>query len=572
MHVATTRRQHNEKVYETHLLRRSYREDGKVKNETLANLSYLPAETIQVIRESLAGKHHVVAEDTFEIKRSLPHGHIAAIAKMADKLKLASLLGPPCRERDVIYALIIARAIRPGSKLATARWFGDTTLGVDLSVVDISTDEIYAAMDWLASRQGTIEATLARRHLHQGARVLYDLSSSWMEGTHCPLASYGYSRDHKRGKTQIEYGLMTDVDGRPISIEVFSGNTGDPSAFVSALNTTRDRFGLKEIIMVGDRGMITRARIEAMRGLRGTKWITSLRAPQIQTLMREGTLQLGLFDETNLAAITHPDYPDERLIACRNPDLARHRALKREELLVATEKDLERLQGSPRRAKTPIALAVGRVLNRHKMAKHFTLDFQEEGFTFSRDTDSIDTEAALDGIYVIRTSVAKEDLDDAKTVEAYKGLSVVERNFRNLKVIDLDLRPIYHWSENRVRAHVFLSMLSLYVTWHMREALTPLLFGDGQIPERDDPVGPATRSMAAHAKDSTKRGPDGETIHSFGTLLAHLGTLTRNTVAFTQGVEIEQLSVPTPLQRRVFELIGSPIPITIGGKSTERKH
>ncbi len=572
MHVATTRRQHNEKVYETHLLRRSYREDGKVKNETLANLSYLPDETIQVIRESLAGKHHVVAEDTFEIKRSLPHGHAAAIAKMAEKLKLASLLGPPCRERDVIYALIIARVIRPGSKLATSRWFGDTTLGVDLGVVGITTDEIYAAMDWLYERQGAIEATLARRHLHQGTRVLYDLSSSWMEGTHCPLASYGYSRDHKRGKTQIEYGLMTDVDGRPISIEVFSGNTGDPSAFVSAVTMTRDRFGLKEIIMVGDRGMITRARIEAMRGLRGTKWITSLRAPQIQTLMHEGTLQLGLFDETNLAAITHPDYPDERLIACRNPDLARHRAHKREELLVATEKDLERLQGSKRRAKTPIALAVGRVLDRHKMAKHFTVDFQEDTFTFSRDTDSIETEAALDGIYVIRTSVAKEDLDDAKAVEAYKGLSVVERNFRNLKVIDLDLRPIYHWSENRVRAHVFLSMLSLYVTWHMREALAPLLFGDEEIPEREDPVAPASRSGSAHAKDSTKRGPDGETIHSFGTLLAHLGTLTRNTVAFTQGVEIEQLSVPTPLQRRVFELIGSPIPITIGGKSTERKH
>ncbi|WP_052574648.1 IS1634 family transposase [Ferrimicrobium acidiphilum] len=519
------------------------------------------------IRESLTGKHLVVAEEGFEIKRSLPHGHVAAIAAMANELKLPALLGPACRERDIIYALILARAIRPASKLATSRWFKDSTLGVDLGVVGISTDEIYSAMDWLYARQGTIEATLAKRHLQEDSRVLYDLSSSWMEGTHCPLAAYGYSRDHKRGKTQIEYGLMTDVDGRPISIEVFSGNTGDPSAFVNAVNMTRDRFGLRELIMVGDRGMITRARIEALRGLEGAKWITCLRAPQIRTLIDGGSLQLGLFDETNLAAITHPDYPDERLIACRNPDLARLRANKREELLVATEKELERLSSSAGSSKYPMALRVGRVLDRHKMAKHFTLEFDDdESFTFVRDTNSIETEAALDGIYVIRTSVSQEELDDAKAVEAYKGLSVVERNFRNLKVIDLDLRPIYHYSENRVRAHVFLSMLALYVTWHMREALAPLMFADEEIPEHHDPVAPALRSRAAELKDATKRGADGEPIHSFGTLLAHLGTLTRNTAEFTQGIQIEQLSVSTPLQRRVFELIGSPIPTTIGGK------
>ncbi len=525
------------------------------------------------IRESLTGKHLVVAEEGFEIKRSLPHGHLAAVGAMANELKLPALLGPSCRERDIIYALILARAIRPASKLATSRWFKDSTLGADLGVVGISTDEIYSAMDWLYVRQGTIEAQLAKRHLKEGSRVLYDLSSSWMEGTHCPLAAYGYSRDHKRGKTQIEYGLMTDVDGRPISIEVFSGNTGDPSAFVNAVNMTRDRFGLRELIMVGDRGMITRARIEALRGLEGAKWITCLRAPQIRTLIDGGSLQLGLFDETNLAAITHPDYPDERLIACRNPDLARLRANKREELLVATEKELERLSSSAGSSKYPMALRVGRVLDRHKMAKHFTLEFDDdESFTFVRDTNSIETEAALDGIYVIRTSVSQEELDDAKAIEAYKGLSVVERNFRNLKAIDLDLRPIYHYSENRVRAHVFLSMLALYVTWHMREALAPLMFADEEIPEHHDPVAPALRSRAAELKDATKRGADGEPIHSFGTLLAHLGTLTRNTVEFTQGVIIEQLSVPTPLQRQVFELIGSPIPITIGGRSTESKH
>jgi transposase len=550
MHVATTRRQHKDKIYETHLLRRSYREDGKVKNETLANLSYLPTETIQVIRESLAGKHHVVAEEGFAIKRSLPHGHVAALGAMANKLKLPSLLGPACRERDIIYALILARAIHPASKLATSRWFNDTTLGADLSVGGISTDEIYSAMDWLYVRQGTIEATLAKRHLHEGSRVLYDLSSAWMEGTQCPLASYGYSRDHKHGKTQIEYGLMTDVDGRPISIEVFSGNTGDPSAFVSALDMTRNRFGLKELIMVGDRGMITRARIEAMRDLQGTKWITCLRAREIRTLVDDEALQLGLFDETNLAAITHPDYPGERLIACRNPDLARHRANKREELLVATEKELTKLLRSPGKSKYPLPIRVGRVLDRYKMAKHFTLEFNDKGFTFARDTNAIAAEAALDGIYVIRTSVSQDDLDDAKAVEAYKGLSVVERNFRHLKVIDLALRPIYHYSENRVRAHVFLSMLALYVTWHLREALAPLMFVDREIPERDDPVAPALRSDAAHAKDATKRGPNGEIIHSFATLLAHLGTLTRNTVEFTQGVVIEQLSVPTPYSAR----------------------
>ena len=356
--MATTRRQHKDKVYETHLLRRSYREDGKVKNETLANLSYLPEETIRIIRESLAGKHHIVAGEDFEIKRSLPHGHVAAVASMANKLKLCTLLGPACRERDVIYSLIIARAISPRSKLATTRWFNDSTLGVDLGVANISTDEIYRAMDWLYERQATIEAMLARRHLKEGSQVLYDLSSSWMQGTHCPLARYGYSRDRKRGKTQIEYGLMTDVDGRPISIEVFAGNTGDPAAFVDAVGIMRDRFGLKELITVGDRGMITHARIEALRDLGGAKWITCLRAPQIRTLAEGGFLQLGLFDEMNIAAITHPDYPDERLIACRNLDLASLRSKKREDLLRATEKELARILELLTKLDTELRLAI----------------------------------------------------------------------------------------------------------------------------------------------------------------------------------------------------------------------
>ncbi len=343
VHVATIRRQHKGKVYETHLLRHSYREDGVVKNETLANLSVLPPESIALLRGSLAGKSYVVAGEGWEIERSLLHGHVAAVTAMADKLKLASLLGPGSKERDLILALVIARCVKPASKLGTIRWWQDTTIAEDFGVGDASTDEVYGAMDWLVERQGAIEASLARRHLLEGSRVLYDLSSSWMEGNKCPLTTFGYSRDHKRGKTQIEYGLMTDVEGRPISIEVFAGNTADPTAFVSAVNITRERFGLKELIMVGDRGMITSARIEALRELGGPKWITCLRAPAIKTLAEEGSIQLGLFDQVNLAAMSHPDYPDERLIACRNPSLAIERKRKRNKLLDATEVEFSRI-------------------------------------------------------------------------------------------------------------------------------------------------------------------------------------------------------------------------------------
>ena len=574
VHIATIRRQHKDKVYETHLLRHSYREDGVVKNETLANLSFLPAESIALLRGSLAGKSYVVAGEGFEIERSLPHGHVAAVAAMANKLKLASVLGPGCKERDLILALVLARSVKPASKLATTRWWQDTTIAEDFGVGDASTDEVYAAMDWLVERQGAIEASLARRHLSEGSRVLYDLSSSWMEGSKCPLARFGYSRDHKRGKTQIEYGLMTDVEGRPISIEVFAGNTADPTAFVSAVNITRERFGLKELIMVGDRGMITSARIEALGELGGPKWITCLRAPAIKALAEEGSLQLGLFDEVNLAAIVHPDYPDERLIACRNPSLAIERTSKRRELLDVTEAEFVRISEavSAKRLKGTAAIAkkVGKVSNRYKMEKHFTTSIAEESFTFTRNTQAIEAEAALDGIYVIRTSVEEGELSDAEAVEAYKGLSAVERDFRNIKAIDLDLRPIYHYDANRVRAHVFICMLAAYVNWHLRKAWAPLCFGDEEIPARIDPVAPAQRSDAAKLKDASKQAPDGEVLHSFTTLLNHLGTLTRNTVVFAGGVKIEKLSIPTPTQRKAFELIGVPVPTTLGGKSTER--
>jgi hypothetical protein len=570
MHVVTTRRQHKEKVYETVLLRHSYREDGKVKNETLANLSYLPANTIELVRESLAGKAHVIAGEGFDIERSLHHGHVAALFAMAHKLDLAKVLGPSCPERDLALSLVIARAAKPGSKLATTRWWADTTLGADLVPGGTSTDEVYAAMDWLLARQATIETSLARRHLSEGSMVLYDLSSSWMEGTHCPLALRGYSRDHKSGKAQIEYGLLTDAEGRPVSVEVFPGNTADPTAFISALEAVRTRFFLKEVVMVGDRGMITSARIEALRPLGGISWITCLRAPAIRVLAEQGALQLTLFDETNLAEITHPDYPGERLVACRNPALAKERARKRTEMLDATEAELAKIalsvQSGRLKGADKIGIRVGRHLNDYKMAKHFEIMIGDDSLSFSRRQAEIDAEALLDGIYVIRTSVSDGRLDAPGAVRAYKGLSVVERDFRSLKAIDLDLRPIYHFTEDRVRAHVFICMLASYLIWHLRKAWAPLCFTDEEPPGRDDPVAPAVRSRGARNKDARKLTAAGDTVHDLSSLLNHLATLTRNTVVFTGGVRIEQLTLPTPLQRRAFELIGAPIPTKLGPK------
>jgi hypothetical protein len=570
MHVATTRRQHKDKVYETHLLRRSYREDGKVKNETLANLSHLPAQTIQLIRESLAGKAHVVAGEGFDIERSVPHGHVALLWAMAEQLDLAKVLGPPCPERDLALSLVLARCAKPASKLATTRWWADTTLGCDLVPKGAGTDEAYEAMDWLVARQGAIESALAGRHLSSGSMVLYDLSSSWMEGTKCPLAARGYSRDHKSGKAQIEYGLMTDAEGRPISIEVFAGNTADPTAFVSAVEVVRSRFALDEVVLVGDRGMITSARIEALRGLGGISWITCLRAPQIRLLAEQGAIQLSLFDEQNLCEITHPDYEGERLVACRNPTLGAERARKREELLCATEKELAKVAAAvlrehrPLRGKDAIALRVAKVVNRYKMAKHLDVAIGEDTLSFSRREEQIAAEAALDGIYVIRTNVTPGRLDAPGAVRTYKGLAVVERDFRNMKAIDLDLRPIYHYTEDRVRAHVLVCMLGAYLLWHVRKALAPLCFADEEPPERADPVAPATRSAKAKNKDATKLGADGEPLHDLSSLMNHLATLTRNTVVFAGGVRVDKLALPTALQRRAFELVGAPIPTRIG--------
>jgi hypothetical protein len=570
MHVVTTRRQYKDKVYETHLLRRSYREDGKVKNETLANLSHLPPETIEVVRGSLAGKSLVEAGEGFEVERSLPHGHVAAVWAMADKVGLAKLLGPAGPERDLALALVVARAVRPGSKLATTRWWAGTTLAEDLGVAAASSDDVYGAMDWLVGRQSDIEAALARRHLVAGGRVLYDLSSSWVEGTHCPLAARGYSRDGKAAKAQVEYGLTCDPEGRPVAVEVFAGNTADPTAFISAAATVKEKFKLEQVVMVGDRGMITTARIAALKEIGGFGWVTSLRAPAIAALAASGTLQMSLFDEVNFAEVTHPDYPGERLVICRNPALAAQRARKRTELLAATEvlladvKAAVEREARPWRGQDKIALRVGRVLNRHKMAKHFELVIGDDSFSFSRKEEQISAEAALDGFYVVRASAAgTEEMSAAEVVSTYKDLKFNEAGFRSLKAIDLDLRPIYHYTEARVRAHVFICMLALYLVWHLRKAWAPICFTDEAPPPRADPVAPATRSEGALAKVSRHKSDDGEALHSFGTLLGELATLTRNTIVFANGARITKLAIPTPLQHRAFDLIGVPVPIEL---------
>ena len=572
MHVTTQRRHYTgkdgrERVYETHLLRRSWRQDGKVRNETVANLSKLPAETIELIRGSLAGERFVPAGQQARVARSLPHGHAAAVHAIARKLGFPALLGPPGPGRDLAYALIISRVLRPASKLSTAAWWDDVTLGADLGVAGAGTDDIYAAMDWLVSRQDGIEKELARRHLREGGIAMFDLSSSWVEGRHCELAAFGYSRDGKRGKAQIEYGLLTDSGGRPVAVRVFAGNTGDPKTFPEAVDAVRGSFGLRQMIMVGDRGMITSARIKDLRELDGMAWITCLRGPAIKKLMNDrGPLQLSLFDEQDLAEISSPEFPGERLIACRNPLLAAERARKRDDLLAATEEDLNAIaaQVTAGRLKDPgkIGLRAGQILNKRKMAKHFILDITEGRISWQRDQASIDTEALTDGIYVIRTPVPAETLDPPAAVAAYKSLSRLERDFRSIKADDLELRPIWHRLEDRVRAHVLICMLACYLTWHLRQAWAPLTYADEHPPQRSNPVAPARRSPSAAAKAARKTGPGKQPIRGFRDILDHLATLTRNELGYGQAI-VPVLAEPTPDQRRAFDLIGTPIPLTL---------
>jgi hypothetical protein len=572
VHVARVVRKYKDREYVSFLLRRSYRDAGKVKHETLANLSALPAHAIAALRSSLAGRRLVDAEAAFQVTRSLPHGHVAAVWAMARKLGFPALLGPAGPERDLAMALVVARVVEPDSKLATTRWWPDTTLGADLGVVTATTDQVYAAMDWLRARQDRIERTLAGWHLAPGGLVYYDLSSSWVEGQHCPLAARGYSRDRKRGKAQIEYGLVTDPGGRPVAVEVFPGNTGDPATVPGQVQKLRDRFGIQRVVMVGDRGMLTAARIEALRELGGVGWITTLRAPAIAALAQAGTIQPSLFDQTNLAEVNHPDYPGERLVVCRNPLLGAERARKRTELLDATSAELDKVVRATEAGKlhgaATIGVRVGRVLGRFKMAKHFTLDITDTSFGYARNQPTIDAEAALDGIYVVRASVAASELDAAGLVDAYKRLSNVERDFRSLKTVDLELRPIHHHLEQRVRAHVLVCMLAAYLVWHLRKAWAPLTFTDEAPPERTDPIAPAERSQTAQLKASRRQLADGTTAHSFHTLLQHLATLTRDDLTFTDPThgtrtQIQELTSPTPTQRKAFELIQAVIPLTL---------
>ncbi len=558
------------RAYPTYLLRRSYRdEQGRPRKETLANLTGLPPEAVEALRAALKGRTLVDAEAAFEVARSVPHGDVAAAHVMASRLGLAGLLGPACRERDIAYALVLSRAVRPKPKLATARWWagGDTTLGADLGVADASTDEVYAAMDWLTARQREIEKKLAARHLAPGGIAMFDLSSSWAEGSCCELAAFGHSRDGKRGRRQIEYGLLTDPAGRPVAVEVFPGSTSDPESFKTAITRVRADFAIERLIMVGDRGMITGTRIDDLRKLEGMDWVTALKAPAIAKLAGDGgPLQMSLFDTQNFAEVTSPDYPGERLICCHNPVLAADRARTRAELLADTEADLDKIRKSvgAGRLRDPdkIGIRVGKVINKRKVAKHFILDIGPGRFSWARDEEKIAAEAALDGIYVIRTSVSQDTLDAAGAVAAYKALKHVERDFRITKADDLDLRPIHHYLAGRVRSHVLICMLACYLTWHLRQALAELTFTDQHIPAPADPVAPAQRSPQAKAKDRAKHNHDGLPVYRYRDLLAHLATLDRQTITFNSQ-QIEKLTSPTPVQRRAFEILGATVPLRI---------
>ena len=580
VHVVTTRRRYKDRVYTTHLLRRSYREDGKVRNTTVGNLSHLPEPVIDLVRRALRGETLVPAEAALQVLRSRPHGHVAAVLGTLRALGLDRLLGARrSRERDLCLALLAARVLAPGSKLGTARTLdarsATSTLGEELGLETVAAEDLYAAMDWLGQRQARIEQALARRHLQAGTLVLYDVSSSYLEGRCCPLGRRGHSRDGKKGKLQIVYGLLCNAEGCPVAVEVYAGNTGDPATLADQIRKVRARFGLARVVFVGDRGMLTSARIdEELRPVEGLDWVSALRSNEIARLARDrGPLQPSLFDTRDLAEVRHPDFPGERLIACLNPLLRDERRRRREALLAATEADLEKIvREAARRTRTPLTPAaigqkVGRVLGRHKMGKHFGWEVTHGGrLRYWRDTGRIAAEARLDGIYVIRTSVPGTVLDTDAAVRAYKALATVERAFRCLKTVDLHLRPIHHRRSERVRAHVFLCMLAYYVEWHMRRAWAPLLFAEDDPADaarrHGSPVAKATPSASATAKAETRRTPEGLPVHHFRGLLDHLATLTRNTVQ-VHGAELpfQQLTVPTDLQRRAFELLNVQIAV-----------
>jgi hypothetical protein len=560
------------------LLRESYRDEGKTKNRTLANLSAWPSERVDLLRAVLRGDKLLPAADAIQIQRALPHGHVLAALATARRSNLQDLLPrrAPQRRRDLALAMIVARLLDPAAKLATARMLDPATashsLGAVLGLGSVTARELYATLDWLGSEQDFIEAALARRHLRGGALLLYDVTSTYLEGRCCELAQRGYSRDHRRDRPQIVIGLICAVDGCPIAVEVFAGNAADPATVATQIDKLKQRFGLQRVVMVGDRGMLTQARIDKTLRPAGLDWITALRAPAIQALAAEnGPLQMSLFDDRDIAEVTSPDYPGERLVVCHNPLLGAERSRKRADLLAATEADLSKLQARVARARAPlrgagaIGQALGAILDRHKVGKHFITTIADAAFSFERDTAAIQAEAALDGVYVVRTNLPAEHTDAAGVVRAYKSLARVERAFRSLKTVDLELRPVFHWTAPRVRAHVLLCMLAYYLEWHMRQWLAPLLFDDHDSATRDarrtSAVAKAVASPAARAKAARKRTDpaDGDVlpVHSFRTLLADLATLTRNVVQIGRDSVSVLLASPTPLQRRALDLVGA---------------
>jgi transposase len=550
----------------TVLLRESYREGSKVGKRTLANLSSLSAAQIEAIRAALRGESFVSPGQAFEAVRSPAYGHVHAVALTLQRLDFASLLASkPCRERDLVLAMVASRIIAPHTKLATTRWWHTTTLAEDFGVADANEDDLYAAMDWLLARQDTIEKKLAARHLSEGGLVLYDLSSSYFEGTCCPLAKLGYSRDGRRGLLQVNYGLLTDARGCPVAVSVCEGNVTDSQTLMPEVTRLRKDFGIGRLVIVGDRGMISNKAITELREIDGIAWITAIRSVSIRALIEQGQLQLDLFDERNLLELSSPDYPGERLVACRNPQLAKLRAHKRQELLTATERNLEKIKARVDAGKLAgqdeIGVRVGKVVNQYKMGKHFELDISDNAFTFARKLAAIAAEAALDGIYIIRTCIAAERMDAADCVRNYKSLANVERAFRSLKTIDLKVRPIHHRTADRVRAHIFLCMLAYYVEWHMREAWRALMFADTdqQAKATRDPVAPARRSKAAQAKAARHTLDDGTPAHSFSTLMADLAGIVRNICrtpkAGPDAPTFEVLTTPNAKQQQAFDLL-----------------
>ncbi len=575
VHVATIHRKVGEKVYTSHLLRRTYREGGKVKHQTLGNISHLPGDLIEVIRRRLAGD---TPSGQWDVVRNLPHGHVAAVLGLLRDIGLETTLASrDCQERLLVVAMIVARIISPQSKLATARDLDSqdsatTSLAWELGLERINEHHLYAALDWLQQRQTRIENKLAKKHLQDGTLLLYDVSSSYYTGQESSLVQFGYNRDGKKRFPQIVYGLLCNAQGCPIAIEVFAGNTADPNTLESQVNKVIKRFGVKRTALVGDRGMITTKRInETLREVDGLDWISALRADNIKKLAEQQILQTSLFDQRNPAEISSPDFPGERLIVCRNPLLAAERARKRGELLRGTEEKLDEVVEATRRERNPlrgeaaIGVRIGKVINKYKVGKHFQLEVGEECFSYRRDEAKIAAESALDGFYVIRTSVAKEELGAEEAVRAYKSLSQVERGFRCLKTVGLNVRPIHHRKKERIKGHVFLCMLAYYVEWHMRQRLAPVLFDDQDKKEANagsSPVQPAQRSQSARRKDGGKRTPEGYSVQSFRSLLAYLGTLCKNRLRLRDhpDVESETITLPTPYQKHIFKLLGLPIP------------